>query len=389
MDTASREETPQPGRTGRKPWGFRIVVALVILGGAAWGVRYYRYAQTYESTDDAFIEGTVVQIAPQVAGQVLQVAIEDNQRVKQGDLLVEIDPKPYLIRLDAQRAAAQVAESRRATAERKVELTRATTAARLEEAESALNAAKAVAEEARSGVVAAEAEAQRAQKDAERYTQLVGGNAVSQQQHDLASTTARAATARLLEARKQVAAADAQVGQAEGGLAAAKTGPQEVALAESQREQSAAEVAQAEAAVRAAALDLEHTKILAPLDGHVTKKSVHVGEIVQIGQALTAVVSPAVWVVANFKETQLRRMRTGQEVRIRVDAFPQHVFRGHIDSMQAGSGARFSLLPPENATGNYVKVIQRVPVKILFDEPLPADRAMAPGMSVVPEVRIK
>lgn len=385
----SSENTKETAGSSRKSWGFRLIVLLVLAAGGAWGVRYYLHARVHETTDDAAIEGTVVQIAPQVAGQVLQLLIDDNQMVKQGDLLLEIDPKPYAIALDARRATAQLAESRRTTAQRNVELVRANTAAQLDVAESGLRAAKAVVEEARSGVVAAEAEAQRAEKDAGRYSQLAGGNAVSQQQHDFASTASRAATARLAEARKQVAAAEAQVGQAEGKLAAAQTGPQEVALAESQLAQCDAEVAQTQAAVRAAELDLEHTRILSPLDGRITRKSVHVGEIVQTGQALAAVVSPDVWVVANFKETQLRRVRVGQSVDLFLDAFPARSFRGHVDSVQSGTGSRFSLLPPENATGNYVKVIQRVPVKILFDEPLPAGLFFLPGMSVVPEVHVQ
>jgi membrane fusion protein (multidrug efflux system) len=362
-----------------------LVIAAAASGG---GYYYYVYARPYERTDDAFIEGSITRVSPQVPGQVVRVHVEDNQPVNAGDLLVEIDPRPYEVRLDTARAALRLAETRVKTARVTVDLTRATTDAGIDQAEAEVDAAKAAVEQAHAEVAAAEAEAKRAETDSQRYDNL-DESAVSRQRRDLADATARVASARLMEAHKQVVAGEARVAAALGRLASAKTGPQQVAASESQAEQAVAGVEQAKAAVRGAELDLSYTKVYAPMSGHVTRKSVRVGENVQAGQALFSIVPDDVWIIANFKETQLTRMRPGQPVTIRVDVYPAVAFAGHVDSIQGGTGARFSLLPPENATGNYVKVVQRVPVKILFDAKPGPDLFLAPGMSVVPRVRVR
>jgi membrane fusion protein (multidrug efflux system) len=266
-------------------------------------------------------------------------------------------------------------------------------------------------------VAAAEAEATRASADVERYQTLFSKDEISRQRLDQAVATARTANAQLEAARGRVAAAEAQVSEAraaeataaenarraqtqiggaqaqvteaQGRVAQANTAPQQVAVSQAQAETAGASIEQLQAAVQQAELELSYTKIYAPEAGRVTNKSVEEGAIVQVGQPLMAVVPGEVWVTANFKESQLGQLKAGEPVEIYVDAYPDKVFKGHVDSIQAGTGARFSLLPPENAAGNYVKVVQRVPVKIVFDEQPDTQRMLAPGMSVEPEVKVK
>jgi membrane fusion protein (multidrug efflux system) len=220
-------------------------------------------------------------------------------------------------------------------------------------------------------VTAAEAEAQRANDDLKRY-ENVESRAVSKSALDLAQAQARSANAYLVAAYSQTNAAEAEVVLSEAGV-----------------ETATAAVQQAEAKLQQAELNLSYTKIIAPMDGRITARTVQMGHYVQPGQALLALVPKDVWVMANFKETQLTYMKPGQPVQLSVDAYPNRKFKGKVDSLQAGTGARFSLLPPENAVGNYIKVVQRVPVKIIFDEELPTNLDIAPGMSVVPEVKVK
>jgi membrane fusion protein (multidrug efflux system) len=266
-------------------------------------------------------------------------------------------------------------------------------------------------------VVAAQAEATRAAADVSRYQALYAKDEVSKQQLDQAVATANTARAELEAAHQRVAAAEARVNEARsaqsaatqtaqqaqtqiggaqagvnealGRLAQANTAPQSVAVSEAQAATAGATTEQLRAQVAQAELELSYTKIYAPETGRVTRKSVEEGALVQVGQPLMAIVPGDVWVTANFKESQIGRMAPGQSVEISVDAYPDKTFKGHVDSIQAGTGARFSLIPPENATGNYVKVVQRVPVKIVFDEPPDPKHMLAPGMSVVPEVKVK
>jgi membrane fusion protein, multidrug efflux system len=234
-----------------------------------------------------------------------------------------------------------------------------------------LSVSQATAQQDRAAVGVAEADAKRAQADLERY-QSVERRAVSREQVDAAIAAGQSTVAALEVARKKADAAEAQVGLSRAAIAAAE-----------------ADVQRAEASVQQAELDRSYADINAPEDGWVTRRVVEEGEYVQAGQALLAVVQPNPWVTANFKETQLRYMKPGQPVRIEVDAFPQKKFKGHVDSIQAGTGARFSLLPPENAVGNYVKVVQRVPVKIVFDEGQDPGFPLPLGASVVPEVKVR
>ncbi|MBX5479570.1 MAG: HlyD family secretion protein [Pyrinomonas methylaliphatogenes] len=425
--------------------GFLLALGIALIVGAVVGIRYWLYARSHESTDDAFIEGHVVQVSPKVSGHIVKLYVTDNQEVKEGDLIAEIDPRDYQARLEQARAALDAALARQREAQASVALVRATTRANIQQASAVVQrartdvetsrvaaaaeqrrvaqarAAVATAEanlaQARAQVAAAEAEATRANADVARYQALRAKDEISQQRLDQAIAAARTASAQLEAARSRVAAAEAQlnearaaaaaaeenarraqtqigsaqaqVGEALGRLAQAETAPQQVAVTQAQAETATASIEQLRAAVEQAELELSYTKIYAPTSGRITRRAVEEGMLVQAGQPLMAIVANDVWVVANFKETQVGRMRPGQPVEIRVDAYPDKVFRGHIDSIQAGTGARFSLIPPENATGNYVKVVQRVPVKIVFDEPPDPQHMLAPGMSVEPEVKVQ
>ncbi|MBF0570460.1 MAG: HlyD family secretion protein [Candidatus Omnitrophica bacterium] len=274
-------------------------ITVIIAGAAVLVLLFvgYNYFFPHESTDDAFIEGHVIMVSPQVSGHIVKVYIQDNQIVHQGDLLVQIDERDYAVSLDL--ATAEMAE--------------------------------------------AQAELKQSKEDLERYSKLFSSGDISKQQLDRALLRADTAMANL-------------------DITKAK--------------------------VKQAQLNLSYTKIMAITRGRVTRKSVEEGDFVQASQALLAIVPPERWVIANFKETQLTHMQPGQKVSIHVDAYPQKEFYGHVDSIQRGTGARFSLLPAENATGNYVKVVQRVPVKILIDSSQ-NDDSLSLGMSVVPDVKLK
>lgn len=323
-----------------------ILLVLIIL-------YYFHFIAPYEDTDDAFIDGYVTLIAPRVPGQVTRLLITDNQEVQAGDVLVEIDPRDYEASLAQARADLAAAQSQYDSAMAQV----------------SVNESKVT--QAQAAVVAADAENQRAAADLKRY-ESVESRAVSKTDFDLARAQARSAEADLESAHSQVKAAQAQVALSHAGV-----------------ETAAAAIQQAQAKLQQARLNLSYTKIIAPFDGRITARTVQTGNYVSPGQALFALVPRNVWVTANFKETQLTYMRPGQPVTVHVDAYPNHNFKAKVDSLQAGTGARFSLLPPENAVGNYVKVVQRVPVKIVFDEELPTNLDIAPGMSVEPKVKVK
>jgi membrane fusion protein (multidrug efflux system) len=428
----------------KRPLVLAAATGLLIIA-AFIGVPYYHYAVSHEWTDDAFIEGHIIQISSKVAGHVARVYVIDNQEIRQGDLLVEIDPRDYTARLVQARAALQAAMARQQAAQANMALTHitadagvqqassgvelteaavqtarvqvATARSRFEQARAQVETAQAHAAEARAQILAAEAEAIRAEADVKRLQELARRDQISRQELDQAIATARATKAQLEATRKKASAGEAQVAEARAGqrtaaeslrqaesqvaeaqarigealarLAAAGAAPHQVAASKAQVELANAEVEQARATVAQAELDLASSKITAPESGRVTRKSAETGAYAHVGQALMAIVARDIWVVANFMETQLSDMRPGQSVEIAVDAYPARRFRGHVDSIQAGTGARFSLLPPENATGNFVKVVQRVPVKIVFDESAALDPPLSPGMSVVPVVKVK
>jgi len=343
---------PPPRRRGRQRKVLIAFIAALILLIAV--IFYYCvFIAPYESTDDAFIDGYVTLISPRVPGQVTQLLVTDNQEVKAGDELVEIDPRDYEAGLAQAKADLAAAQSKSDQSQAQVKVSEARVA------------------QAQAAVTAAGAEAQRADDDLKRY-QSVESKAVSQSAIDLAQAQALSADANLEAAYSQTNAAEADVTLSEAGV-----------------ETATAAIQQAEAKLQQAELNVSYTKIIAPMDGRITARTVQQGNYVQPGQALLALVPRDVWVTANFKETQLTYMKPGQPVELRIDAYPNRKFKGKVDSLQAGTGARFSLLPPENAVGNYIKVVQRVPVKIVFDEEMPTNLDIAPGMSVVPTVKVK
>ena len=405
-----------------------IPVAVIAI---AIALVYYWHRTGFEVTDDAFIDGAIVQISPRVSGQVARVLITDNQNVEKGTLLAELDPRDYEAAVEKARAALSSAEAENSGAEAGLDFTMSVTDAALIQSTAGLKAAQAQVDVLRAGIQqaeasalaaeaglqraeasrkAVEAEAVRAQTDAERYRILYKKDEVSKQLMDQAETAARATAANLDAAEQAVVAARAQlaqaraqqtsaqaslrqaetlVRQAEGRLKEAETKPEQVRVRRADLEGAVSKIDQARATLRQAELNLSYTKIYAPETGYITNKSIEPGNFVMPGQALMALVTNRLWVTANFKEVQLQKMRPGQPVTIKIDAYPQRKLRGEVDSIQAGSGARFSLLPPENATGNYVKVVQRVPVKIVFTEELPSEFKIGPGMSVVPEVTVR
>lgn len=352
--TGDGDHAPEASMPRWKKLLYWAVGLLVLLALTVAGVLYWLHARHFESTDDAFIDGYISQIAAQVPGRVTRIAFADNQQVKAGQVLVELDPRDYQVKLD--QAVAQRAEA----------------AAQADQARAQVGLQQANADQAAANVRVTEADLQQAQTDLARY-RAIDPKAVTKQQLDTSASTVRSAEARLDANRQAVAAAKAQVDAQRAAVAAAD-----------------ASVRQADVAVENARLQLSYTRVAAPTDGQATKRTVDLGNYVNPGQSLLAVVPPRLWVTANFKETQLALMHPGQPVRVRVDACPDLDIDARVDSFQAGSGSVFSSLPAENATGNYVKVVQRVPVRINFDEKQDLSRCrMAPGMSATPRVTVR
>jgi membrane fusion protein, multidrug efflux system len=343
-------------------WPATIALAVLLF----FGLGYFFDVLTHESTDDAFIAAHVVSIAPRISGQVAAVHVLDNEMVRSNELLVEIDPSSYSITVAQKEASAgaQSANYKAFLAGYELMRTKVTTA-------------EATVRQSQADADAAEATAKWAQMDFDRAQDLRKQNTVSQRELDAAQTANLKAQADLNAARQKVAADVSKVDEAKATLAATEAA---ITMALAQWQVAQTNIASAQ-------LDLSYTKIFAPCDGRVTRKAVEPGNYVQVGLQLMSIVPADIWVVANFKESQLKKMKPGQPALVEIDALGKSL-RAHVDSIQAGSGAAFSLLPPENATGNYVKVVQRVPVKILFDEPLPADHVIGPGLSVTPDVRV-
>jgi membrane fusion protein (multidrug efflux system) len=341
---------PQKKRRPMLAIALGLIGAAVLAGGAYW----FFDARYYESTDDAFIDAHIVHVSPQIAGRVAKVLVDDNQVVQAGQVLMEIDPADAAAKLAQAQASAVSA------------------AGKLAQAQAQSQVAQATLEQMRAEIGGAQANAVNASTDLKRYETLARSQNTSLAQLDNARALALSSNATLAAATKKIATSEAQV-----------------LLAASQVRTADADLAAAQAQLDQAKLSLSYTKVVAPEAGRVTQKSVAVGNFAQMGQDVMALVPDRVWVTANFKETQLAKLRVGQPVSIAIDAYPGQHFDGHIDSLQAGSGAAFALLPPENATGNYVKVVQRVPVKIVFDKPFDDAHVVGPGMSVVPSVRVR
>jgi membrane fusion protein, multidrug efflux system len=401
-----RVAPPRPKGSSRK---FVILGALVVLaaiGGYLWVSSLNRV-----STDDAQVDGHIVPISPKIYGKVLEVLVDDNQQVKQGQVLVRIDPQDYQAKLDQVQAAVAMAESQALGANAGVPLIRDTTGSGVTAAEAQLSAAQADYEQSkveyeraatadiavgRSNVETAQATADRAQADLSRMKTLVDKEEISRLEYDSYVAASSVALSQLQAAKDKLAAvtkdaetkkaavlsAQARIAQAQAGIGQAKASQRQVPVRVADASSAVASIAQAHANLEAAKLDLSYTTILAPVDGVVTRKTVEVGQVVQQGQGLLILVPlQDVWVTANFKETQLADVRDGQKAEVKADLSGK-TYPGHVDSLAAATGTRLSLLPPENATGNYVKVVQRIPVKIVLD-PIPGgNRVLRPGMNI-------
>jgi membrane fusion protein (multidrug efflux system) len=373
-------------------------VVVVVAGIAAW-----RYFTSYESTDDAQIDGHLSSISARVSGHVIRLNVRDNERVEAGAALVEIDPTDYQVAVDRAKADYADAIASYQAAEASVPITSVSTTGEISSAEANVNNSRAAIAAATQQYQAAKAQLEQAQanntnaqSDLTRYRQLVEKQEVSQQQYDQALANAQSSAAAVQAAAANVSAAEQQIvqargklDQAEANLRSANTGPKQVAVIRAKAAAAQAVMQRKKADLEQAELNLQYTKVVAPLAGVVSNRTVEVGQNVQAGQQLLTVIPlEDLWVTANFKETQLAHMHPGRPVSIFVDANGK-TYNGHVDSIAGASGSRFSLLPPENATGNYVKVVQRIPVKIDFDSGELKAHELRPGMSVEPKVWIR
>jgi len=360
-----------------------IVLVAVALGGYVW-----HYYSIREGTDDAQIDGHIVPVSARVSGTVISVNVDDNQQVERGSVLVQLDPKDYQVAL--QRAQAELASAQAAAiaARTSVPITHTTTGSNLSTAQAALDVAQKEVQVAQARVRESEAHYNRVAADLKRAQILISKDEISRQQYDAAVATEASARAAVDAAHAAEASAQSRVAQATAGVRSATTGPQQVLVMQSRAAEADAAARRAQAAVEAAELNLQYTTVRAPFAGVVSKRSVEPGQVISAGQPLFALVDlENVYVIANFKETQLHQMCPGQPVNIHVDAYNRD-YRGHVESLSGATGARFSLLPPENATGNYVKVVQRLPIKIVFEPGQDPQHRLRPGLSVEPTVSV-
>ena len=383
-----------------------IIIAVVLLLVVLGGFLYWRSTFT-EDTDDAQVDGDLYQVSARVAGQVTQVFVDENMPVKAGQPIAEVDPRDYQVALEQAEANLANAKAEYVQATTNVPITNlsvrttvTTSGQDVQNNVAGVAQAQANAQAAQARILQAQANALKAQTDVDRYTPLVARDVISKQQYDAAVATATAAQASVDEAQKSAMASQEQVRAAQQRLASAQAqqsqnrtnAPKQVAVQQARAQAAQASVQQAQARVDQARLNLGYTKIVSPIDGIVSRKNVAVGNNLSVGQALLTVVPlNNLWVTANFKETQLKGMRQNQEVDLKVDALGGRHFKGRVTQIGGATGSRLSLFPPENATGNYVKVVQRIPVRIDFTN-LPEenkDQALRPGMSVEPDVRVR
>ncbi len=471
-DTPTNEESEKvlPKKRSNIP---AYIAGSLLLIAVIGGLLYWLYIRQFVTTDDAFVEGNIVQISPKISAHVTKIHIKENQQVKKGDLLIELDRSEFDAKIEAAKAQLLAAQAMRTKASANVALTRKTANADLNQAKSNfdtaqtnINQAKLSTDnkqnsilQARNQVRTAEANIRQiqsqlpaaeanlaqtklqvpnmqiklevARNEYERNQTLFNEGDVSKQmleksKADLSDAETQfesskkqvsivqgqinslrqqieVANSRLNEAKTNVTAAEndfsqsqsqvdtttSQANESYGRVQQADSLPEKVAVEESEIGNADAQIAQAQAALKQAELELSYTKIYAPENGFISQKAVQEGQVVQAEQALLAISQPGIWVIANFKETQIGSITAGQQVLIYVDAYPNLIFNGTVDSFQAGTGSRFSVLPPENASGNFVKVVQRIPVKIKFDEGSDKTELLVPGMSVVPKVKVK
>jgi membrane fusion protein (multidrug efflux system) len=400
LPATERDYHTRPSRTQSSGFRIAIVVAIIILLVA--GFFAYRYFTSYESTDDAQVDGHINSISARVTGHVTKLNVDDNQYVQAGTVLVEIDPADYRVAYERAKADFEDAQAAATAAGVTVPITSVNTTSQVSATQADVNSARAGIQAAKQQFEAAKAqllEAQannvKAQNDLARYKQLVEKQEISQQQYDQATAASQASAAAVEAARASADAAQQGVTQAQGklvqaqaNLSYANTAPKQMQITRARAASAYAEAQRKKADLDQAELNLQYTKIVAPVNGIVSNRTVEVGQNVAPGQELMKVINlDDVWITADFKETQLQHMKTGQRVTIEVDANGKQ-YEGKVDSFAGASGARFSLLPPENATGNYVKVVQRIPVKIVLN-PGSNKRELLPGESVTPKVWIR
>ena len=398
QNVVSRRSALRRSRPKFRPVFF-IPIALLIIVGA---VLLWRYFSSYESTDDAQVDVHLYPVSARISGYVIKVNVNDNKYVQKGTVLVEIDPKDYEVAVSKAQADLANADATAKSLNINVPITSVNTSSQLTSAASDVSNANAGIIGAEKQLAAAHAQVEqaeandvKAQDDLQRYKRLVEKQNVSEQTYDQSLAAAKASTATVTAAKANEAAAQQAVQQAKDKLAQAEanhryaqTGPQQVAVTHARALAAVADVQQKRAALEQAQLNLQYTKIVAPVSGEVNK-TVVVGLNVQPGQQLLTVVPlEDVWITANFKETQLKGMKTGQRVKISVDS-DGRTYKGHVDSIAGATGPLFSVLPPENATGNYVKIVQRIPVKIILDPGENRDHRLRPGMSVEPKVYLR
>ena len=401
LPATERDYQSRPSRA-QSP-GFRIAVVIALIVLVVVGFFAYRYFTSYESTDDAQVDGHINSVSARVSGHVIKLSVQDNQYVQAGTVLVEIDPADYQVAYERAQADYADAQAGAIAAGVSVPITSINTSSQVsasladvESARAGIQAAQQQFQAAKAQLQQADANNYKAQNDLGRYKQLVDKQEISQQQYDQAVAGAKASAAAVEGARASADAAEQQVTQARGKLVQAEanyryaaTAPKQMQISRAKADSAQAEVQRMKANLDQAELNLKYTKVVAPVNGIVSNRTVEVGHNVAPGQELMKVINlDDIWITANFKETQLRDMKTNQRVTIEVDANGRK-YDGRVDSIAGASGARFSLLPPENATGNYVKVVQRVPVKILLDSGSNNDHQLRPGLSVTPKVWIR
>ena len=406
----------QPVRFTSQPRFFLVVGAIIVAVGGV--VVWLWITAGRESTDDAQVDAPVTPVSARVGGTVMRVPVKDNQRVDASAVLVELDPRDYQVAIDKARAELADAEASAVAAQSNVPITSTTAASNVSTAEGSVEEAGGGVDAAQKEVGAAharlttaqarqreaEANAARTSKDVERLRGLLAKDEVSQQQFEAAVSAAEAQRAATDSAKSQVVEAEAGIRvaeskllqarageqQARAGLRSAQTGPAQVAATRARALAAEAHAQQARASLAQAELNLQYTTIKAAVKGVVSRKTAQIGQVIQPGQPLMALVPyEDVWITANFKETQLQHMRPGQSATVKVDAYGGREYKGHVDSIAAATGSRFSLLPPENATGNFVKVVQRVPVKIVLEPGQDPEHLLRPGLSVAPTVYTK
>ena len=396
----SQDKQPEEPKSRRR---FIIigVVAILVVGA----VLFWWHSTFYEDTDDAQVNGHLIQISARIVGHVIKVNVDENQYVDAGTVLAEVDPKDFEVAVQQDEANLQSSEAAYEAAKVNVPVIGINTGSNLRSAGADVSGAGATIaqtqkqlEAAEAAVAQAEANSTKSQLDLQRYTPLVEKDVISKQQFDAAVAAANGnkaalaqAQANLLAAQDGVRIARDRATTAEAAFKYAQTGPQQVAIQKARADQAAAQVEQARSQLEQAKLNLSYTKIVAPVAGIVTRKSVELGQNVSVGQNMMTLVSlDDIWITANFKETQLEHMRAGQKVVVTVDAYGGRKYDGKITQIGGATGSVLSLFPPENATGNYVKVVQRVPVRIdIIDPKENSDHLLRPGLSVEPKVRVK